>query len=425
MVVTGLVIGMGIFRTPAEVAGEAGSTKIFFAAWIAGGLCSFIGALIFAEIGARHPRTGGFYELFSHCYHPAFAFMVNWITVVSNAASTALVALMGSDYIAPLLFPGWPGGRILIAVICTLLLFGVNWTGMKMGARVLNVLMIIKLALMVTVTASILLAPAATGTATPSGEPAESSWAAFFLCFSPVFFTYGGYQQTMNFGGDVQQAGKKLPRAILLGMSLVLVIYLLINYAYIHTLGFAQLAQSATPAADIAAILFGPGARTVVSVIMFLSVMAYVNVSMMSNPRVYYAMAEDGVMPAVFRRVNSRTQTQEIALISFTLIILATFLFAKTIGGLLKYVMFFDSISLITASAAIFIFRKRAAGSGYSGFRIPLFPVLPVIYILVYGSIVGTIFISEPATALVGLGLFTLGLPLYFLLRQVIRRQPG
>ena len=126
-IVIGLVIGMGIFRTPAEVARIAGTPTVFYAAWLAGGLISMIGAFVFSEIGGRHPRAGGFYELFSHCYHPAFAFMVNWITVISNAASSALVALIGSDYVAPLLFPNSPNARIYIALTSTLILFVVNW----------------------------------------------------------------------------------------------------------------------------------------------------------------------------------------------------------------------------------------------------------------------------------------------------------
>lgn len=422
MVVIGLVIGMGIFRTPAEVAAQAGSTKIFFAAWIAGGACSFIGSLIFAEIGARHPRAGGFYELFSHCYHPSFAFMVNWITVMSNAASTALVALMGSDYLAPMLFPHWAGARVVIAAGSTLLLFAVNWAGIKMGARVLNVLMFIKLGLMVFVVSSVFLVEPAAAPVNAAATGTFNPWITFFLCFSPVFFTYGGYQQTMNFGGDVQDAKKRLPKAILLGMGIVLVIYLLINYAYVHTIGFSDLGKTATPASDIAETMIGSTAKNIVSILMFFSVMAYVNVSMMSNPRVYFAMAKDEVLPSVFHRVNSRTQTQEIALIAFTLIILFTFLLADSIEGLLKYVMFFDSISFIAAAASIFIFRKKARGKNYDGFRIPLYPVLPVIFILIYASLVVTIFISKPFTALVGLGLFLFGLPLYYILHYYIHK---
>ena len=425
-IVIGLVIGMGIFRTPAEVAHTAGHPWVFYAAWLAGGFVSMIGAFIFSEIGGRHPRAGGFYELFSHCYHPAFAFMVNWITVISNAASSALVALIGSDYIAPLLFPNAPNARVYIALASTLLLFGVNWSGMKIGSRLLNALMLLKIGLMVLVISSLFFVPEAQSHNTSVVH--SLPWYSFLLCFTPVFFTYGGYQQTMNFGGDAQHASRLLPRAIITGMLVVLVLYLSIGFAYHHALGFEGLASTSTPAADVVGILLGSRAQLVFSGLMFFGVMAYVNVSMMSNPRVYYAMAKDGVMPAAFGQVNPKTQTQEIPLLLFTAIILITLFFASSIEALLQYVMFFDSIAFITGAAAIFIFRIRAkrqeAGGGepYTGFRAWGYPVLPVCFILIYGAIIGTIFASNLQTASIGLALFACGLPLFYLLRKIIRR---
>ena len=427
-IVIGLVIGMGVFRTPAEVARIAGTPTVFYAAWLAGGLISMIGAFVFSEIGGRHPRAGGFYELFSHCYHPAFAFMVNWITVISNAASSALVALIGSDYVAPLLFPNSPNARIYIALTSTLILFVVNWKGMKIGSRLLNGLMVLKLSLIVLVISTIFFLPM--NASVPAVAPSQDAipWYAFLLCFTPVFFTYGGYQQTMNFGGDARNASRLLPRAIITGMVIVLVLYLSIGFAYHHALGFDGLAHTQTPAADIVGKLFGAQAQLVFSAFMFFGVMAYVNVSMMSNPRVYYAMAKDGVMPAAFGRVNAKTQTQEIPLLLFTAIIVITFFFATSIESLLQYVMFFDSIAFITAAASIFIFRARArknkmlnGDEEYQGFRVWGYPILPVVFILIYGAIVATIFTSNLNTALIGMALFMGGLPLFFLLRKMIR----
>src|SRR5580692_10682620 len=129
MIVMGLVIGMGIFATPNEVAIKAGNAWIFFGAWIFGGLVSLCGALTFAEIGARYPVTGGFYKVFSYCYHPAVAFMINWVLVISNAASVAAVALIGSDYIRPFLLPASlqnDMGTKIITISSVAILFGVN-----------------------------------------------------------------------------------------------------------------------------------------------------------------------------------------------------------------------------------------------------------------------------------------------------------
>src|SRR5258706_8688913 len=150
MIVVSLVIGMGIFRTPVEVAQKSILPEIFFLAWALGAVVSLFGALTFAEIGSRYPAAGGFYKIFSHCYHPAFAFMVNWITVISNAASTAGVALMGADYIAPLLLPNMDpvlAGRV-ICIITIGFLFVINFMGIKVSAKMLNGLMLVKIGLL-------------------------------------------------------------------------------------------------------------------------------------------------------------------------------------------------------------------------------------------------------------------------------------
>src|SRR5476651_838626 len=154
MIVISLVIGMGIFATPSEVAIKAGNAWIFFGAWIFGGLVSFCGALTFAEIGARFPATGGFYKVFSYCYHPAIAFMINWVLVISNAASVAAVALVGSDYIKPFLLPASlqdDRGTKLITIGSVAILYVINFLGIKMSARAQSVLIIFKMTMIILV----------------------------------------------------------------------------------------------------------------------------------------------------------------------------------------------------------------------------------------------------------------------------------
>lgn len=198
MIVVSLVIGMGIFRTPVEVAQKAQIPFIFFAAWIVGALSSLCGALTFAEIGSRYPVAGGFYRIFSHCYHPAFAFMVNWITVISNAASTAIVAIIGAEYINPILLPDVERelGIKITTISAIAVLYVINLIGIKMSARALNILMIIKIILIALLISCVFFAPAApAASAAPVHLSNTDLLKAFWLCFVPVFFTYGGYQQ--------------------------------------------------------------------------------------------------------------------------------------------------------------------------------------------------------------------------------------
>jgi APA family basic amino acid/polyamine antiporter len=152
MIVISLVIGMGIFGSPSDVAVKAGSTWVFFGAWIFGGIVTLCGALTFAEIGARYPTTGGFYKVFSYCYHPAFAFMINWVLVISNAASVAAVALLGAEYINPILLPESfqnATGTRLTTILTVLLLYVINFLGIKLSARAQNLLTLFKVIMIV------------------------------------------------------------------------------------------------------------------------------------------------------------------------------------------------------------------------------------------------------------------------------------
>jgi APA family basic amino acid/polyamine antiporter len=425
MIVVSLVIGMGIFRTPVDVAQKAQVPLIFFAAWTVGAIASLCGALTFAEIGSRYPVAGGFYRIFSHCYHPCFAFMVNWMTVISNAASTASVAIIGAEYINPLILPGISHdvGVRITTIVSIIILFGVNLSGIKMSARVLNVLMIIKISLIVLLILAIFIAPSPAVTAARSFDAGEGGMLnAFWLCFVPIFFTYGGYQQTINFGSDVPNASRTLPRAIFFGIAIILSLYLLVNFSYVRVLGFEGLKNSNALAADMAGLILGVYAYKVVALVMFLSVMAYVNASILSNPRVYYAMAEDKVLPAIFKKVNERTQVQEIALTLFVAFIIMTLFYLSSFRKILDYVMFFDSIALAFAAASIFILRYRAKKQGEKEgiYKISGYPWMPVIFIIVYSLVNISVMVSNPRAAIIGFILFISGLPLYFGLKKLV-----
>jgi len=425
IITVSLVIGMGIFRTPVEVADKAVTPAIFFWAWIIGAVVSLFGALTFAEIGSRYHVTGGFYRIFSHCYHPAFAFMVNWMTVISNAASTAIVAIIGAEYINPLIIPGVDHdlGIKITTIAAILTLYGLNMLGIKMSARTLNVLMIIKIALIVLLISAMFFIPARTDVASnntiiPLGDQLNSFW----LCFVPVFFTYGGYQQTMNFGSDVPNAVRTMPRAIFWGITIILICYLLINVSYYHVLGLDGLRNSSALVYEMSARLIGTSASKVIAVIMFLSVMAYVNASIMSNPRVYYAMAEEKVLPKIFARINERTQVLEVSTSLFVALMVITLFLTSSFSKVLNYVMFFDSIALSAAAAAVFVLRHRAKKESVNPgiYKIPFYPWLPIIFIVTYTLVNASILISNPVASVIGFILFISGWPLFFVLKKMI-----
>jgi basic amino acid/polyamine antiporter, APA family len=335
---------------------------------------------------------------------------------------------MGAEYMAPLLFPGWPPDVSIkiITITSLVILYGINMQGIKISSRLLNVLMILKLSLLAILIAAqfFVEAPPVAVVQIPQAPAAGDWWHAFLMCFVPVFFTYGGYQQTMNFGGDVKDARRTMPRSITLGIVVVLFVYLCVNYSYFRVLGFEGLKNSTTLAADITGLMFGNMAHKLVSVMMFLSVMAYVNVSLISNPRIYYAMSEDKVMPHVFQRVNKRTQVQEWGVTLFCIFIVITLFFLTSFQRILEYVMFFDSISIITAAAAIFILRKRAKthGEPHGIYKMIGYPWLPAFFILVYSAVNISVLIANPDAAFYGILLFISGYPLFHLVKFSLRK---
>lgn len=425
MIVVSLVIGMGIFRTPVEVAQKAHVPLIFFAAWVMGAIVSLFGALTFAEIGSRYPVAGGFYRIFSHCYHPAFAFMVNWMTVISNAASTSIVAIIGAEYINPIIFPSLEHdlGVRITTISAIVVLYGINLAGIKMSAKTLNVMMAIKISLIVILIACIFVAPAATHAETPVSTLSNSDLLnAFWLCFVPVFFTYGGYQQSMNFGSDVPNASRTMPRAIFYGIAIILTLYLLVNFSYYHVLGLEGLKKTPALAAEMAGVILGDYAFKIVAVVMFIGVMAYVNASILSNPRVYYAMAEEKILPSIFKRVNERTQVQEFSVTVFVAFMVLTLFLTSSFSKVLNYVMFFDSIALASAAAALFVLRHRAKRDGDPEgiYKMRGYPWMPAIFIVIYMLVNVSVMVSNPQAAVIGLGLFISGLPLYWVLKKLV-----
>src|SRR5882762_11629032 len=365
MVVFSLVVGIGIFRTPAIVAGAAGGTTLFFTAWIAGGLISLIGALTFAEIGSRYPRAGGYYRVVADCYHPTLAFMLNWSQTLMQGAGAAGVAFIGADYLMPVLLPSaWrtPHASLVLACATMLILLVLNYRGVKPGARVQNLLSILKIVMIVGLAMlALLLAPRTTAAEPRSDAPAALRLASALI---PCFYAYGGYHLTMNLGADLKDARRRFPLAITAGMFTVVGLYLLLNFAYQRVLGIDGIAQSKLAAAALSRATFGSSGEVLISMAVFLSAAGFVNATIIQMPRSFYAMAEDGVLPRAFLRVNPDTQVQEMGLLFFGATMLIPAFLLGSFEKLLNYVIFTDTLTLAVVASTILALRHRGAGDG-------------------------------------------------------------
>ena len=424
MIVISLVIGMGIFRTPVSVAARTGTPLLFFLAWLIGGVVAFCGGLTYAEIGSRYPVTGGYYKIFSYGYHPSLAFAVNCIILLSNAGSIALVGVMGAEYIGYFFYGNQPTPELFRQLVTTgavAVFYVINLLGLRMSSRVQNVLTIFKILLILLLLTAVFGHHAGSAGAhpvLPAGGNIGGGWfEALAFGLVAVSFTYGGYQQTINFGGDVRDASRIIPRGISYGVVLIIILYLAINIVYVKVIGFEQLKSADSIAAILMNNLFGPAGDRILRILMFLSVLAYVNVSVMSNPRVMYAMSEEGILPAIFSKKTAGRDVIIWSLTAYSAAICLTLLFSSAVDKILNYTIFLDSIGFATSASTIFILRRRKVREDQDIYRIKWYPLVPGILILAYIGIATSVAWNDPHAALSGLEIFAGFFVLYFVIR--------
>lgn len=425
MIVVGLVIGMGIFRTSSDAANAAITPSVFFIAWFAGGIVALCGALTYAEIGSRFPITGGYYKVFAECYHPSIAFAINCIILISNAASMSGVSLIGSEYISQVIFKTVPDNttRAFIAMVPIIIFYVVNLLGLRMSSIAQNILMIIKIGMLVLLISSIFfISGENTGPATAALQEFSSMdyIKSFGIALIAVSFTYGGYQQTINFGEEVHQPRKTIPKGIFIGILIIIILYLAVSYAYYNAIGFEQLKTSRGIASVVVEKMFGPTARSFASILLFIAVLAYVNVLLLSNPRVMYAMSLDRILPKPFQKKDEKKDVLTVSLTVFAAMGIIVLFFAKQFDQILSFTIFLDSIGMATSAATIFILRKRTRHLDGTGiYKMKLYPLLPLVFIAAYIFVGISIAVNTPDLALIGTGVFAAFLMIYFFVTKL------
>lgn len=425
MIVVGLVIGMGIFRTAATAAKNAIEPSVYFTAWIIGGFIAFCGALTYAEIGSRMPVTGGFYKVFSYAYHPSIAFSVNCVILISNAASVGGVAMIGTGYLFKL-FPQHQFTDIDTAVISSmavLAFYGINLLGLRLSSLAQNILMLIKIGMLLLLISCLfsytnyaVQTTEAVNTIAQNGIQQMSWIQSLGVSLIAVSFTYGGYQQTINFGNEVKHPSKNIPKGIFYGIAIIIILYLLVSYSYYAIIGFNEIKTENEIAFVLINKVFGTQGANVFSVLLFIGVLAYVNALMMSNPRVMYAMGEEGSLPKIFTKQNKKTEALTIALTAFASLCVIILFFAQTFERILNFSIFLDCFGMIASASAVFILRKRTKHLDDTGiYKMKLYPYLTIIFIAAYLFVGVSITMQTPDIALTGLYVLIGFIILYFL----------
>ncbi|HET7422716.1 MAG TPA: amino acid permease [Gemmatimonadales bacterium] len=412
MAVVGGIIGGGIFRTPAAVAERAGSVGLTLAVWITGGVVALAGAFCFGELGARRPRAGGGYVYLRETFGPLPAFLYGWtLLLVIATGAIAAVAVLFADYTLALL--GLPKEWTLpVGVGSVVLLSGVNYFGVKPGAVTQNLFTVLKLlalALLVGVGLG-WAAPVATATAEPAAQ--GNPIVAFGAALVPVLFTYGGWQQTNFIAEEIVEPERTLPRALVLGVVIVVAVYLSANLAYLRVLGLGGLAASTAPAAEVMERLLGPRGATVIAAGIAISSFGFLNLVILVTPRVFQAMAADGVFLPRLARLHPVYQTPTAAILlqaAWAILLILSGSFAQ----LVDYVTFGDWIFFGLTVAGLFVYRRRDRGAPATGYRTPGYPFTPVLFVLAAGYVVVSAIAANPRNAALGSLLIALGVPVY------------
>ncbi|MEO6446953.1 MAG: amino acid permease [Gemmatimonadaceae bacterium] len=424
LLVVGGIIGSGIFFTPAEVARALPSNGWILTVWILGGFMALAGALTYAELGAMLPDAGGPYVYIRHAFGSLPAFLYGWMALLSIASGAiAAVALGFAGYLARFVNVAAVGGEMGVATATIVLLSLTNVLGIKPGVFLQNVLTLAKIGALATLIVGGLALWTQLGPPPPAPlapvAPA-SLISGFAAAFVAVLFTIGGWQQMNMVAGEIREPERTIPRALLVGILIVIVIYLGANGVYLHVLQRDGLAASGAVAADVAERLVGPTGATLITVAAMISILGFVNVAILTNSRLPFALARDRVFPASIGRVHPRFGTPHLSILlmgAWALVLL--FASGGRIGQLLSGVVFADWIFFGLGAASVFVLRRTMADAPrpYLAWG---YPVLPGVFVVAAAVGVLSAFVSAPVMSLLGCVLLLAGV---FVHRHFVRLQ--
>jgi APA family basic amino acid/polyamine antiporter len=418
MVVVGGIIGSGIFILPSIVAQRLPTSGLVLAAWCVGGVVAWAGALAFAELATLFPRAGGEYVYLREAYHPLVAFLFGWASLLMiQGGGLGAVAITFAQY-ALRLTGRSPEHAAVWAAFAIAVVALVNYVGVKPGSRLLNLLVILKLAaLVVLIGGGLFLSRAAAGIAEP---PAAYSTSAGLLSFGaalvPILFAYGGWQSVNILAEETREPQRTLPRALMAGTAIVIAVYLLANIVYLKVLGHGGLAETPTPASAAVGKIFGPSADTLIASAIAVSAFGFLDLTLLAQTRIYYAMGLDGRFLPALGRLHPRFQTPALAIVlqavwGIVLVLTGTY------GELVDSVVFGDWIFFGLTVAGIFLFRRRLPLERREPgtFRTPGYPVLPALFVAAAILVVVSAVYSNPRRSVIGTALLATGVPVYLL----------
>jgi APA family basic amino acid/polyamine antiporter len=415
MINAGGIIGSGIFMVPATVAMFTGSASLFFMVWIAGGIVSLFGALSVAELGAAMPRAGGQYVYLSEAYGPVWGYLYGWSAVaVINTASIAAVGVAFSEYLR-FFFPITDVSIKGIAVATIVLLTIINILDVKSGARFQNVFTISKLGAIFGI---IILGLVMEGGSNQNLSPffSDQSFTELVgplgLAMVSVLWTFDGWIFITYVAGEVKNPGRNIPLSLIFCMLIVVTIYLLLNYVLIYTLGFTGMNGSDLVVSDAASVFLGNKGAAIVTLIILISLIGANNGFVLTSARINYAMAKDKLFFYQASQIHPRFKSPANALI-IQCVWASLLTFTGTFNQLITYIIFASWIFYGMSAGAVIILRNKKPDMERP-YKTPLYPWIPIIFILFAIFLTINTIIEAPRDAAIGAGIILAGLPMYY-----------
>lgn len=413
MIVMGGIVGAGIFANPSEVAHRVHTPFLILGVWVLGGLFAMCGAFIWAELATRLPGTGGQYLYLREAYHPAVAFVYGWgLLLVTQTGGMAAVAVIFASYFRALTGVVWNDSVIAAEVL--LVLTGINCLGARAGSNVQSAFMLLRIA---AITGLVIFGFALGGNSLKS-EPLLAAPVSFGLLKSigsamvPIAFAYGGWQTATFVAGEMRDARRDLSRGLLMGVSGVVVLYLAVNFVCLRVLGSGGLNATMTPASDVMRAALGARGAQWIAIGITVSTLGFLSQSMLTAPRVYYAMARDRLFFASVGKLSRRSQAPVVAIVlqGLAAIVIAC---SGTYGEILNFEVTVDFIFFAMTAASLFILRRRQIGSDATIYRAPGHPFTTILFVLSCVGIVGSAIVASPANSAIALGIMLAALPVY------------
>jgi APA family basic amino acid/polyamine antiporter len=425
MIVVGNVVGVGIFTTTGFIAGDLPDARLIMAAWLFGGLLTLLGALTYGELGVMFPRAGGDYVYLREAYGPWAGFLVGWVGFfIINPGSIAALALGLTEYLLPLAVKNaaapTPAARKLTAVTVILAFAAINYFSVRWASRAQNLVSSLSLlAICLMVGAGFLW-----GTGDWDRFGYYSQTCSLGDLFGPamvsVFFTYSGWFVSAYVASEMKNPQKTLPLSLVVSSVIVAFVYVLMNTFYVYALPIPEMKGVVDIARRASEALLGKGVSIVVSVMIMFAILSSLNSVTLTAPRIYFAMARDGVFPGVLGRVHPRYRTPHYSIaiqaaLSCVLVLVGNFY------QLLSYTVFFMLMTSIATAVGVFVMRRRKPAQDRP-YKVWGYPFTTLIFVVCYAWIAVRVFLYNPKNAVIGILITLSGVPFYIYWTKRMKR---